>query len=107
MCANLYLYMKARPGDELKVEQGVKDLRSLSLPNMKQCGGQSAYILTPATDRPEHGSLGRRDSSVDLLVSTSCVYVCYATSSLYALAYYIVFIWATCSIMSVCVCKLP
>ncbi|XP_076132346.1 pleckstrin homology domain-containing family G member 5 isoform X2 [Alosa pseudoharengus] len=62
-----YLKVKARPGDELKVEQCVKDLRSLSLPNLKQCGGQSSYILTPPPDRPEHGSLGRRDSSVDLL----------------------------------------
>ncbi|KAM8830539.1 pleckstrin homology domain-containing family G member 5 isoform 2-T2 [Synchiropus picturatus] len=53
-----YLKVKARPGDELKVEQGVKDLRSLSLPNMKPSG--SPYILTP--DRPEHGSLGRRES---------------------------------------------
>uniref|UniRef100_A0AAY4EF66 Pleckstrin homology domain containing, family G (with RhoGef domain) member 5b n=1 Tax=Denticeps clupeoides TaxID=299321 RepID=A0AAY4EF66_9TELE len=33
-----YLKVKARPGDELKVEQCVKDLRSLSLPNMKQVG---------------------------------------------------------------------
>lgn len=74
--------MKARLGDELKVEQGVKDLRSLSLPNMKPGGGQSAYILTPATERPEHGSLGRRDSSVDLLVSTSCLCVCRAPCSL-------------------------
>ncbi|KAG5282693.1 hypothetical protein AALO_G00058820 [Alosa alosa] len=71
-----YLKVKARPGDELKVEQCVKDLRSLSLPNMKQCGGQSSYILTPPPDRPEHGSLGRRDSSVDLLVSTLYRHVC-------------------------------
>uniref|UniRef100_A0AAZ3RRK7 Pleckstrin homology domain containing, family G (with RhoGef domain) member 5b n=1 Tax=Oncorhynchus tshawytscha TaxID=74940 RepID=A0AAZ3RRK7_ONCTS len=42
-----YLKVKARPGDELKVEQGVKDLRSLSLPNMKPSSGvQSPYILT-------------------------------------------------------------
>ncbi|XP_062397029.1 pleckstrin homology domain-containing family G member 5 isoform X2 [Sardina pilchardus] len=62
-----YLKVRARPGDELKVEQCVQDLRSLSLPNMKQCGGQNSYILTPPADRPEHGSLGRRESSVDLL----------------------------------------
>ncbi|KAK7905117.1 hypothetical protein WMY93_017724 [Mugilogobius chulae] len=42
-----YLKVKARPGDELKVEQGVKDMRSLSLPNMKPSGAQSPYILTP------------------------------------------------------------
>ncbi|XP_034029308.1 pleckstrin homology domain-containing family G member 5 isoform X2 [Thalassophryne amazonica] len=61
-----YLKVKARPGDELKVEQGVKDLRSLSLPNMKPSGGQSPYILVPGSERVEHGSLGRRES-VDLL----------------------------------------
>uniref|UniRef100_A0A7N9AM66 Pleckstrin homology domain containing, family G (with RhoGef domain) member 5b n=1 Tax=Mastacembelus armatus TaxID=205130 RepID=A0A7N9AM66_9TELE len=61
-----YLKVKARPGDELKVEQGVKDLRSFSLPNMKPCGVQSPYILTPGSERVEHGSLGRRES-VDLL----------------------------------------
>ncbi|XP_054641311.1 pleckstrin homology domain-containing family G member 5 isoform X2 [Dunckerocampus dactyliophorus] len=54
-----YLKVKARPGDELKVEQGVKDMRSLSLPNMKPSG--SPYIVTPATERAEHGSLGRRE----------------------------------------------
>ncbi|XP_077370207.1 pleckstrin homology domain-containing family G member 5 isoform X3 [Festucalex cinctus] len=56
-----YLKVKARPGDELKVEQGVKDMRSLSLPNMKPAGNQTPYILTPATERVEHGSLGRRE----------------------------------------------
>ncbi|XP_070695764.1 pleckstrin homology domain-containing family G member 5 isoform X1 [Pempheris klunzingeri] len=61
-----YLKVKARQGDELKVEQGVKDLRSLSLPNMKPSGVQSPYILTPGSERVEHGSLGRRES-VDLL----------------------------------------
>ncbi|XP_041701598.1 pleckstrin homology domain-containing family G member 5 isoform X2 [Coregonus clupeaformis] len=63
-----YLKVKARPGDELKVQQGVKDLRSLSLPNMKpSSGGQSPYILTPGSERVEHGSLGRKESNVDLL----------------------------------------
>ncbi|XP_028437980.1 pleckstrin homology domain-containing family G member 5 isoform X2 [Perca flavescens] len=61
-----YLKVKARLGDELKVEQGVKDLRSLSLPNMKPCGSQSPYILTPGSEKVEHGSLGRNES-VDLL----------------------------------------
>ncbi|XP_056306018.1 pleckstrin homology domain-containing family G member 5 isoform X2 [Danio aesculapii] len=60
------LKVKARPGDELKVEQSVKDLRSLSLPNIKPSVGGSVYILTPATDKPEHSSLPRRDS-VDIL----------------------------------------
>uniref|UniRef100_A0A8C7IR77 Pleckstrin homology and RhoGEF domain containing G5 n=1 Tax=Oncorhynchus kisutch TaxID=8019 RepID=A0A8C7IR77_ONCKI len=63
-----YLKVKARPGDELKVEQGVKDLRSLSLPNMKPSSGvQSPYILTAGSERVEHGSLGRMKSNVDLL----------------------------------------
>ncbi|XP_050952408.1 pleckstrin homology domain-containing family G member 5 isoform X2 [Labeo rohita] len=61
-----YLKVKARPGDELKVEQSVKDLRSLSLPNMKPSGGGSVYILTPGSEKPEHGSLPRRES-VDIL----------------------------------------
>ncbi|XP_069039706.1 pleckstrin homology domain-containing family G member 5 isoform X3 [Lepisosteus oculatus] len=61
-----YLKVKAKPGDELKVEQGVKDLRSLSLPNMKPSSGHNPYILTPGCERVEHGSLGRRDN-VDLL----------------------------------------
>ncbi|CDQ74862.1 unnamed protein product [Oncorhynchus mykiss] len=67
-----YLKVKARPGDELKVEQGVKDLRSLSLPNMKPSSGvQSPYILTAGSERVEHGSLGRMKSNVDLLVSAA------------------------------------
>ncbi|KAK7132674.1 hypothetical protein R3I93_019036 [Phoxinus phoxinus] len=61
-----YLKVKARPGDELKVEQSVKDLRSLSLPNMKPTVGGSVYILTPGSERAEHGSLPRRES-VDIL----------------------------------------
>ncbi|XP_055079058.1 pleckstrin homology domain-containing family G member 5 isoform X3 [Periophthalmus magnuspinnatus] len=61
-----YLKVKARPGDELKVEQGVKDLRSLSLPNMKASGAQSPFILTPGAERVEHGSLGRKEG-IDLL----------------------------------------
>lgn len=56
----------AQQGDELKVEQGVKDLRSLSLPIMKPSAGP--YILSPASDKAEPGSLGRREGD-DLLVS--------------------------------------
>lgn len=63
-----FFFLSARQGDELKVEQGVKDLRSLSLPNMKPSPGPSPYILTPGSERMEHSSLGRRES-VDLLVS--------------------------------------
>ncbi len=67
-------FSAARLGDELKVEQSVKDLRSLSLPNMKPSGGGSVYILTPGSERAEHGSLPQRES-VDILVSdaASCV----------------------------------
>ncbi|CAG6021892.1 unnamed protein product [Menidia menidia] len=61
-----YLKVKARPGDELKVEQGVKDLRSLSLPNMKPPPSQSPYILTPGSEKVAHESLERRES-IDLL----------------------------------------
>ncbi|XP_065141330.1 pleckstrin homology domain-containing family G member 5 isoform X3 [Paramisgurnus dabryanus] len=61
-----YLKVKARPGDELKVEQSVKDFRSLSLPNMKPTVGGSLYILTPGSERTEHGSLSRRES-MDIL----------------------------------------
>ncbi|XP_074537836.1 pleckstrin homology domain-containing family G member 5 isoform X2 [Halichoeres trimaculatus] len=61
-----YLKVKARAGDELKVEQGVKDMRSLSLPNMKPSAGQSPYILTPGSEKVEHGSLGRKEN-LDLL----------------------------------------
>ncbi|XP_070766106.1 pleckstrin homology domain-containing family G member 5 [Enoplosus armatus] len=61
-----YLKVKARLGDEVKVEQSVKDLRSLSLPNMKPSVGQSPYILTPGSEKVEHGSLGRKES-IDLL----------------------------------------
>ncbi|XP_059397320.1 pleckstrin homology domain-containing family G member 5-like isoform X2 [Carassius carassius] len=61
-----YLKVKARPGDELKVEQSVKDLRSLSLPSMNPPVGGSVYILTPGSERPEHGSLPRREN-VDVL----------------------------------------
>ncbi|KAG9269106.1 pleckstrin homology domain-containing family G member 5-like isoform X3 [Astyanax mexicanus] len=64
-----YIKVKARPGDELKVEQGVKDLRSLSLPNMKNSGGGSPYILAPTNEKVEHTSLTRRES-VDILGQT-------------------------------------
>ncbi|KAM4571306.1 pleckstrin homology domain-containing family G member 5 isoform 2-T2 [Fundulus diaphanus] len=61
-----YLKVKARPGDELKVVQGVKDFRSHSLPIMKPPDGQSPYILTPTREKVAHESLGRRES-MDLL----------------------------------------
>uniref|UniRef100_A0A8B9K767 Pleckstrin homology domain containing, family G (with RhoGef domain) member 5a n=1 Tax=Astyanax mexicanus TaxID=7994 RepID=A0A8B9K767_ASTMX len=56
-----YLRVRARPGEELRVERGVKDPRSLSLPIMRPSSSCSA-----STDRVEHGSLGRREAA-DLL----------------------------------------
>ncbi|XP_014872268.1 pleckstrin homology domain-containing family G member 5-like isoform X3 [Poecilia latipinna] len=72
-----YLKVKARPGDEGKVAQGVKDFRSHSLPIMKPPDGQSPYILTPR-EKVAHESLGRRES-IDLLVS-SCFISCHAAA---------------------------
>ncbi|XP_026077026.1 pleckstrin homology domain-containing family G member 5-like isoform X2 [Carassius auratus] len=57
-----YLRVRARPGEELKVERCVKDPRSLSLPTMRSSSTRSS-----STDRAEHGSLGRREAA-DLLV---------------------------------------
>ncbi|XP_059393178.1 pleckstrin homology domain-containing family G member 5-like isoform X2 [Carassius carassius] len=58
-----YLRVRARPGEELRVERCVKDPRSLSLPIMRSSSTHSS-----STDRAEHGSLGRREAA-DLLVS--------------------------------------
>ncbi|XP_016149077.1 pleckstrin homology domain-containing family G member 5 isoform X1 [Sinocyclocheilus grahami] len=57
-----YLRVRARPGEELRVERCVKDPRSLSLPTMRSSSTRSS-----STDRAEHGSLGRREAA-DLLV---------------------------------------
>ncbi|XP_043108412.1 pleckstrin homology domain-containing family G member 5 isoform X2 [Puntigrus tetrazona] len=57
-----YLRVRARPGEELRVERCVKDPRSLSLPIMRTSSTHSS-----STDRAEHGSLGRREAA-DLLV---------------------------------------
>ncbi|MCI4387618.1 hypothetical protein PGIGA_G00076310 [Pangasianodon gigas] len=59
-----YIKVKARPGDELKVEKEVKE--SLTLPNMKISAGGSPYILSPSQDKVEHGSLTRQEN-VDIL----------------------------------------
>uniref|UniRef100_A0A8C0Y8J4 Pleckstrin homology domain containing, family G (with RhoGef domain) member 5a n=1 Tax=Cyprinus carpio carpio TaxID=630221 RepID=A0A8C0Y8J4_CYPCA len=58
-----YLRVRARPGEELKVERCVKDPRSLSLPTMRSSSTRSS-----STDRAEHGSLGRREAA-DMLVA--------------------------------------
>ncbi|XP_036415065.1 pleckstrin homology domain-containing family G member 5 isoform X2 [Colossoma macropomum] len=57
-----YLRVRARPGEELRVERGVKDPRSLSLPILRPSSHSAS------TDRVEHCSLGRREAA-DLLVS--------------------------------------
>ncbi|KAG7323251.1 hypothetical protein KOW79_012953 [Hemibagrus wyckioides] len=59
-----YIKVKARPGDELKVEKEVKE--SATLPNMKISVGGSPYILNPSQDKAEHGSPAHQES-VDLL----------------------------------------
>ncbi|XP_067288231.1 pleckstrin homology domain-containing family G member 5 isoform X2 [Pseudorasbora parva] len=53
-----YLRVRARPGEELRVERCVKDPRSLSLPIMRSSSTHSS-----STDRTEHGSLGRREAA--------------------------------------------
>uniref|UniRef100_A0A0G2K8X8 Pleckstrin homology and RhoGEF domain containing G5 n=1 Tax=Rattus norvegicus TaxID=10116 RepID=A0A0G2K8X8_RAT len=55
-----YLRVKAKPGDEGKVEQGVKDSKSLSLPALRPSGAG-----TPVLERVDPQS--RRESSLDIL----------------------------------------
>nr|XP_056721054.1 pleckstrin homology domain-containing family G member 5 [Euleptes europaea] len=54
-----YLRVKAKPGDELKVEQAVKDFKSLSLPIMYPSGTGPSFPSTPSLDRLEHLPLRR------------------------------------------------
>ncbi|MXQ81828.1 hypothetical protein E5288_WYG004864 [Bos mutus] len=60
-----YLRVKAKPGDEGKVEQGVKDSKSLSLPILRQAGAGP-----PAQERVD---LQSRRESLDILVRRGCV----------------------------------
>ncbi|KAM7139133.1 pleckstrin homology domain-containing family G member 5 isoform 1-T1 [Macrochelys suwanniensis] len=60
-----YLRVKARPGDELKVEQAVKDFKSLSLPIMRSSGPASTFLFTPAGERLD--PLPFRRESTDVL----------------------------------------
>ncbi|CAO2590129.1 Pleckstrin homology domain-containing family G member 5, partial [Lemmus lemmus] len=55
-----YLRVKAKPGDEGKVEQGVKDSRSLSLPILRPTGAGP-----PVSERVDPQS--RRENSLDIL----------------------------------------
>uniref|UniRef100_A0ACB8EDU9 Pleckstrin y domain-containing G member 5 n=1 Tax=Sphaerodactylus townsendi TaxID=933632 RepID=A0ACB8EDU9_9SAUR len=61
-----YLRVKAKPGDELKVEQAVKDFKSLSLPIMHPSATGPSFPCTPSLDRLEH--LPLRRESADILV---------------------------------------
>ena len=55
----------AKPGDEGKVEQGVKDSKSLSLPILRPAGAGA-----PALERVDPQS---RRESLDILVRRGCV----------------------------------
>ncbi|XP_060114767.1 pleckstrin homology domain-containing family G member 5 isoform X1 [Heteronotia binoei] len=59
-----YLRVKAKPGDELKVEQAVKDFKSLSLPIMHPSGPGSSFPCTPSLDRLEHLPLRRENADI-------------------------------------------
>lgn len=48
----------ARTGEELRVEKGIKDPRSLSLPIIRPSSAHGAFSA-----RVEHGSLGRREAA--------------------------------------------
>ncbi|XP_024063585.2 pleckstrin homology domain-containing family G member 5 isoform X2 [Terrapene carolina triunguis] len=60
-----YLRVKAKPGDELKVEQAVKDFKSLSLPIMRSSGSASTFLFTPTGERPDQPPFRRE--SMDIL----------------------------------------
>ncbi|XP_072101046.1 pleckstrin homology domain-containing family G member 5-like isoform X4 [Mobula birostris] len=65
-----YLKVKAKAGKELKVEQAVKEFKSLSLPIIHDSMVNPPFICTPAMDRMDHplqgqenvdmGAVGRR-----------------------------------------------
>ncbi|XP_075046234.1 pleckstrin homology domain-containing family G member 5 isoform X3 [Mixophyes fleayi] len=59
-----FLKVKAKPGDELKVEQAVKDFRSLSLPIMRTTGAASAYIFPSPNERPDQTPFRRESSDI-------------------------------------------
>ncbi|XP_072442511.1 pleckstrin homology domain-containing family G member 5-like isoform X3 [Chiloscyllium punctatum] len=54
-----YLKVKAKPGSELKVEQSVKEIKSLSLPILRPSAANPTFICTPPMDRTEHPLQGR------------------------------------------------
>lgn len=62
----------AKPGDELKVEQAVKDFRSLSLPILRSSGAGSTVLFTSVPDQLEQPLFHRE--SMDILVSVAMVW---------------------------------
>ncbi|XP_067423168.1 pleckstrin homology domain-containing family G member 5 [Emydura macquarii macquarii] len=59
-----YLRVKAKPGDELKVEQAVKDFRSLSLPIMRSSCTTSTSLCTPAGERQDQPPFRRESTDI-------------------------------------------
>ncbi|XP_041427419.1 pleckstrin homology domain-containing family G member 5 isoform X2 [Xenopus laevis] len=59
-----YLKVKAKPGDEVKVEQAVKEFRSLSLPIMRNTGATSAFIFNPAAERSDQPPFRRENTDI-------------------------------------------
>uniref|UniRef100_A0A670ZKU1 Pleckstrin homology and RhoGEF domain containing G5 n=1 Tax=Pseudonaja textilis TaxID=8673 RepID=A0A670ZKU1_PSETE len=59
-----YLRVKAKPGNDLKVEDGVKDSKSLSLPILRPAGISPSFLATPSLDRLEQISLRRESTDV-------------------------------------------
>uniref|UniRef100_A0A8C8SID3 Pleckstrin homology and RhoGEF domain containing G5 n=1 Tax=Pelusios castaneus TaxID=367368 RepID=A0A8C8SID3_9SAUR len=59
-----YLRVKAKPGDELKVEQAVKDFRSLSLPILRSSCTTSTVLCTPANERQDQPPLRRENTDI-------------------------------------------
>ncbi|XP_063173574.1 pleckstrin homology domain-containing family G member 5 [Candoia aspera] len=62
-----YLRVKAKPGNDLRVEEAVKDSKSLSLPILRPVGISPSFLATPSLDRLEQLSV-RQESAADVLV---------------------------------------
>ncbi|KAM6435568.1 pleckstrin homology domain-containing family G member 5 isoform 2-T4 [Liasis olivaceus] len=59
-----YLRVKAKPGNDLKVEEAVKDSKSFSLPILRPVGLSPSFLATPSLDRLEQLSLRRESADV-------------------------------------------
>uniref|UniRef100_UPI00398E85F0 pleckstrin homology domain-containing family G member 5-like isoform X3 n=1 Tax=Pristiophorus japonicus TaxID=55135 RepID=UPI00398E85F0 len=71
---------KAKPGSELKVEQAVKEFKSLSLPIMRPSTGSPALTCAPVMDRMEQGrdnldmgAVGRRRKNMTEFLGDSSI----------------------------------